>query len=120
VVAIAATPVVRDAYHIGVPQAGVYREILNTDSHFYGGGNVGNGGSVETVPIAAHGFAQSLKLTLPPLGALYLSFESGVSLSSPFDRLRVTRPGRPSSFDTGPSGPARDDRLGASAQDDKA
>ena len=45
VVAINATPVVRDAYRIGVPQAGVYREILNTDSHFYGGSNVGNGGS---------------------------------------------------------------------------
>jgi len=90
VVAINATPVVRDGYRIGVPQAGTYREVLNTDSYFYGGSNVGNGGSVETAPIASHGFEQSLELTLPPLGALYLAFDASVAAESPVDRLRVT------------------------------
>jgi len=90
VVAINATPVVRDGYRIGVPQAGTYREVLNTDSHFYGGSNVGNGGSVETEAVAVHGFEQSLELTLPPLGALYLAFDASVAAESPFDRLKVT------------------------------
>jgi 1,4-alpha-glucan branching enzyme len=66
------TPVPRDAYRIGVPEPGVYVEIVNSDAELYGGGNVGNGGSVSTEPIAAHGHDQSLTLQLPPLGFLLL------------------------------------------------
>ena len=66
------TPVPRESYRIGVPDAGVYTEVVNSDASFYGGGNVGNGGGVSTEPIAAHGFAQSIKLRLPPLGFLLL------------------------------------------------
>jgi 1,4-alpha-glucan branching enzyme len=66
------TPVPRDGYRIGVPEPGSYIELLNSDSEIYAGSNVGNGGVVFTEPIASHGHAQSLKLTLPPLGCLLL------------------------------------------------
>jgi len=66
------TPVPRGQYRIGVPEAGYYVETLNSDAAVFGGGNVGNGGGVSTEPVAAHGFDQSLRLTVPPLGCLYL------------------------------------------------
>jgi 1,4-alpha-glucan branching enzyme len=66
------TPVARGQYRIGVPEPGFYEEILNSDAATYGGGNVGNGGGVETEPVAAHGFDQSLRLVVPPLGCLML------------------------------------------------
>jgi 1,4-alpha-glucan branching enzyme len=66
------TPVPRNEYRIGVPDAGVYAELLNSDAEIYGGGNVGNGGHVASEPVAAHGFDQSLRLTIPPLGCLLL------------------------------------------------
>ena len=66
------TPVPRDDYRIGVPAAGWYGELLNSDAELYGGGNVGNGGGVATEPVAAHGFAQSVRLIAPPLGLVFL------------------------------------------------
>jgi 1,4-alpha-glucan branching enzyme len=64
------TPVVREPYLVGVPEPGEYREIINSDSSYYGGSDVGNGGSVATVPGFHHGFHQHLRLTLPPLACL--------------------------------------------------
>jgi 1,4-alpha-glucan branching enzyme len=72
VVVVNFTPVVRQGYRIGVPEAGTYREVVNTDAEIYGGGNVGNGGAVESEPVARHGHGQSLHLTLPPLACLVL------------------------------------------------
>jgi 1,4-alpha-glucan branching enzyme len=66
------TPVVREAYRIGVPEPGYYRELLNSDAVWYAGGNVGNEGGVYTEVVPAHGHAQSLRLTLPPLAGLML------------------------------------------------
>ena len=66
------TPVVRHRYRIGVPLRGAWREVCNTDSRHYGGGDVGNGSAVWSSDVAAMGFAQSLELTLPPLAALLL------------------------------------------------
>jgi 1,4-alpha-glucan branching enzyme len=66
------TPVPRNDYRIGVPEAGWYAERLNSDAAVYGGGNVGNGGGAATEPIAAHGFDHSLRLIIPPLGCLLL------------------------------------------------
>jgi 1,4-alpha-glucan branching enzyme len=66
------TPLVREGYRVGVPDAGYYRELLNSDASPYAGSNVGNEGGRSTEPIAAHGQTQSLVLTLPPLGALFL------------------------------------------------
>jgi 1,4-alpha-glucan branching enzyme len=67
------TPVPRHQYRIGVPRPGSWREILNTDSSFYGGSNVGNHGVVYTRPVTAHGQGQSLELVLPPLAAIFLT-----------------------------------------------
>lgn len=69
------TPVVRRGYRIGVPRAGKYREILNTDSTYYGGSDVGNAGDVWTQDRPVHGMAASLSLTLPPLGVVVLAPE---------------------------------------------
>src|SRR5687767_724462 len=66
------TPVPRPAYTIGVPEAGWYREILNSDAEMYGGSNVGNGGGVMTVDQPSHGFPHSLSVTVPPLGFVLL------------------------------------------------
>ena len=65
------TPIARDGYRVGVPAAGHYAELLNSDAAIYGGGNVGNQGGVDTTDAPAHGRQQSLTLTLPPLGALF-------------------------------------------------
>jgi 1,4-alpha-glucan branching enzyme len=72
VVVVNMTPVPRGDYRIGVPRAGRWREILNTDSLYYGGSNLGNSGPLQTVEQSSHGLAQSITLTLPPLGALVL------------------------------------------------
>jgi len=66
------TPVVRSNYKVGVPRPGTYRELLNTDSAHYGGGNVGNWGAIAADGAPAHGHAQSVVLTLPPLATLIL------------------------------------------------
>ena len=66
------TPVPRYAYRIGVPNAVAYRELLNTDSEFYGGSNCGNAGTLPVAAIPWMGFEQSIEITLPPLGALFL------------------------------------------------
>jgi 1,4-alpha-glucan branching enzyme len=65
------TPVPRHGYRVGVPAAGHYREIFNSDSSFYGGTNVGNG-SVPTEPVPCMGHSQSLVVSLPPLGGILL------------------------------------------------
>ena len=70
------TPVPRTGYRIGVPRAGRWRELLNTDAALYGGSDMGNGGGIGTMPVQHHGEAQSLELTLPPLATLYLRHET--------------------------------------------
>jgi 1,4-alpha-glucan branching enzyme len=72
-----ATPVVREAYRIGVPEPGVWHERLNSDSDAYGGSNVGNEGGVHSEPTPMHGYQQSVTLALPPLGALVLEQQGG-------------------------------------------
>ena len=69
------TPVTRPGYRIGVPDPGHYRELINTDLAIYGGSGVGNG-VLATDPVMAHGRAQSLAITLPPLATLMLVLES--------------------------------------------
>jgi len=66
------TPVPRQGYRVGVPYAGHWHEVLNTDSAYYGGSNLGNRGGCRTEEVPMHGHAQSLCLTLPPLSTLYL------------------------------------------------
>jgi 1,4-alpha-glucan branching enzyme len=59
-------------YRVGVPKPGRYLEVLNSDSGRYGGQNIGNQGAVASQAAEMHGFPQSLPLTLPPLGAVFL------------------------------------------------
>ena len=66
------TPVPRQQYRVGVPEPGWYVELINSDSAVYGGSNAGNAGGAATEPVPAHGFDQSLRLKVPPLGCLFL------------------------------------------------
>ena len=66
------TPVARYNYRMGVPRAGHWEEILNTDAADYGGSGLGNLGGVEAHETGAHGRPFSVNLTLPPLGAVFL------------------------------------------------
>jgi 1,4-alpha-glucan branching enzyme len=64
------TPVPRENYRFGVPEPGVYDEILNTDSELFGGSNMGNGGIVVSDMQPSHGRAASISVTLPPLAVV--------------------------------------------------
>ncbi len=66
------TPKPHRGYRVGLPRSGRWREILNTDSASYGGSNVGNAGEVVAVATPCHGFPFSAKITVPPLGTLWL------------------------------------------------
>jgi hypothetical protein len=71
-----ATPTPRHNYRLGVPTAGRGRSS-STPTRGYGGSGVGNYGGVESVPVDSHGFHQSIVLTLPPLGAVFLAPDAG-------------------------------------------
>ncbi len=66
------TPVPRTGYRIGVPTRAFYEEVLNSDSGFYWGSNMGNAGRLTADPIPWHGYRFSLLLTLPPLSVIIL------------------------------------------------
>ena len=70
------TPVARSDYRVGVPQAGGWREILNSDAPFYGGSGVGNLGRVQAQALSCHGREHSVSLTLPPLAVVLLEPEA--------------------------------------------
>ena len=69
------TPVPRHDYRMGVNAAGQYHEILNTDSSFYEGSNLGNCGAVESEAIPSHGRDNSISISIPPLATLYLKYQ---------------------------------------------
>ena len=74
-VALNHTPMPRHNYMLGVPRAGHWREILNSDATIYGGSGQGNMGGVDAFPIPLHGRKWSVTLTLPPLGAVFMLSE---------------------------------------------
>ncbi|WP_203920902.1 1,4-alpha-glucan branching protein GlgB [Rugosimonospora africana] len=61
-----------EGYRLGLPTAGTWTEMINTDSHSYGGSGVGNLGSVRAEPQPWHGLPASASLRVPPLGVLWL------------------------------------------------
>ncbi len=80
------TPTVHHHYRVGVPQAGTYRERLNTDSAHYGGSNVGTPyGQVSSQPVPWNGRPHSIELTLAAVGEPVLRMQS----------LSGLQPGRP-------------------------
>ena len=64
------TPVPRAGHRLGVSQPGFYREVLNSDSAYYGGSNVGNGAGARAEPIPWHGRPYSIEVVLPPLAVV--------------------------------------------------
>jgi 1,4-alpha-glucan branching enzyme len=72
VIACNFTPVAQFDFRVGVPMAGFWEEVLNTDAAAYGGDNRGNLGGGEAANTPADGHAQSVTLTLPPLSVVIL------------------------------------------------
>jgi 1,4-alpha-glucan branching enzyme len=66
------TPVPREGYRIGVPREGFYRELLNSDSMYFGGSNMGNGRGVPSEPEPWQGHPHSIVITVPPLAVVFL------------------------------------------------
>lgn len=75
VVACNFTPVPRHGYRIGVPRAGFWREVLNTDAGIYGGSGLGNLGGLATQDVPWHGRDHSLAVLLPPLAAVVFAWQ---------------------------------------------
>jgi len=70
------TPVPRHDYRFGVTQPGSWREVLNTDSAWYHGSNVGNLGVIESEALPSHNREHSVSMTLPPLATVWLVREA--------------------------------------------
>ena len=70
------TPVVRHGYRVGLPQGGIWRELLNTDAGLYGGSGVVNPKALPAQPIHWQGQDCSVLLSLPPLGVVWLELEA--------------------------------------------
>jgi 1,4-alpha-glucan branching enzyme len=60
-------------YKVGLPEAGRWREVINTDATVYGGSGVGNLGGIEAVAEPWHGLPASATIAVPPLGVLWLT-----------------------------------------------
>ncbi len=75
VVVLNFTAVVRHDYRVGVPAAGDYAEVFNSDSRFYSGSDVGNGPRVASSPQPWMGRPHSISLSLPPLAGIVLRLE---------------------------------------------
>jgi 1,4-alpha-glucan branching enzyme len=71
IVALNFTPVPRPGYRVGVPAAGGYRELFNSDSRYYGGSNIGNG-YVRAQRAPWMGRPYSIDIALPPLAGIIL------------------------------------------------
>ncbi len=67
------TPVPRHRYRIGLPFDGAYREIFNSDSRYYGGGNLGNAGEIRAESVPWMGQPYSAEIELPPLAGVMLA-----------------------------------------------
>jgi 1,4-alpha-glucan branching enzyme len=67
----------RYGYRIGLPHAGDWREVMNTDAIDYGGSGVGNLGRVTATADPSHGLPASASVTLPPLATIYLRASEG-------------------------------------------
>ncbi len=76
VVAANFTPVPRHGYRLGVPEGGYYRELLNSDSSYFGGGNLGNNGGVPSEAIPWQGRPHSIVITVPPLAVAFFKREN--------------------------------------------
>ena len=92
------TPTPHHGYRIGMPEAGAWKEWLNTDAEIYGGSGVGNMGHVYATDHAAHGRDASAPMTLPPLATMVFLRDPGADRSVPdaadVDEAKETRTAR--------------------------
>ncbi len=68
------TPVPRENFVVGVPEGGFWKELLNSDSEFYGGSGMGNKGGLLAETTPSHGYPYSLKIVLPPLSTSFFKW----------------------------------------------
>ena len=66
------TPMPHERFRMGLPTAGVWHELLNSDAEIYGGSGTGNLGRVQTESTPWHGREQSAQIVLPPLACVFL------------------------------------------------
>ena len=64
-------PVQREDYRIGIPYAGIYTELFNSDSKEFGGAGITNGDTIRSEEEPMHGFENSISLTLPAMSVMY-------------------------------------------------
>jgi 1,4-alpha-glucan branching enzyme len=69
------TPELRTNYRIGLPAAGRWNEVLNSDSANYGGSNSGNMGGKVTESQESHGHPYSAEFALPPMSVSVFQWE---------------------------------------------
>ncbi len=72
VVTLNLTPLPRQHYRIGLPELTQYREVLNSDSTYYAGSNLGNAGLIQAEEIPWMGLPYSAEISLPPLAGVIL------------------------------------------------
>jgi 1,4-alpha-glucan branching enzyme len=65
------SPVPRQGYRVGLPRAGRWDEVLNTDAARFGGSGLGNLGAIKAVDVPWHGLPCSAEVTLPPLATVW-------------------------------------------------
>jgi 1,4-alpha-glucan branching enzyme len=75
------TPSPREGYRVGVPVEGVYEEIFNSDSTYFWGSDMGNGGAIPSEPTPWQGKDHSLKIVVPPMSGLYFRLRQAEVLS---------------------------------------
>lgn len=91
------TPVYHRQYRIGVPAAGEYVELFNSDAGQYGGSGKLNEGRLRTESVPWHGERQSLHIAVPPLAAVYLrpiELTGQAGARQGLDTLRESSPAR--------------------------
>ncbi len=86
------TPIVRYNYQLGVPQSGIWDEILNTDSARFGGSGVNSGSEVYTQPVASHGRPASVRIALPPLAVVAYKWRRPPAAEDPEKQKRLPLP----------------------------
>jgi 1,4-alpha-glucan branching enzyme len=65
------SPIMRDAYRLGLPRTGKYKQLLNTDAKVFGGGDIGVVKSIAAEKFPSHGLEYSATITLPPLATMW-------------------------------------------------
>ena len=75
VVVLNMTPLVHHGFRLGVPNKGVYHELINSDKDVYSGSNMFNGEPIFSQEVPMHGFDQSIQLLVPPLGISVLKWK---------------------------------------------